>query len=310
MNCAHHILVFAAELKTARDVPYRLAELGTMSRMERSGVLGGLSRVRQMTLNDAHIFCTAEQVESEVAAILALVEEAYGALSIPPPSLRLSLKDAGAKYIGDAALWERSETMLRSGLQHLGRVFDEVEGEAAFYGPKIDLQVTDPQGREETLSTIQLDFHLPARFGLSFQRGPDREQPVMIHRSLVSTMERMVAHLLEVHNGALPVWLAPTQVTVVPIVTDAVAYGGNLRDLLRRGGLRVELDDRDATLGSRIRSAEQRHVPFIAIVGRREVEEGTVSDRLRTRQSLALGVGEFATWVSEAVVARSLHGAR
>jgi threonyl-tRNA synthetase len=280
-----------------------------MFRFERSGVVGGLSRVRQMTLNDGHICCAPEHIEPEVAAILRLVDEAYRALAIPSPRYRLSLKGSGAKYVGDPTDWERSEAMLRSCLDSLGLNFEEAEGEAAFYGPKIDLQVSDPQGREETLSTIQLDFHLPARFGLSFQRGPVRDQPLMIHRSIVSTMERMVAHLLEVHDGELPVWLAPTQVTIVPVVSDAIAFAVELRDRLRSRALCVELDDRDATLGARIRDAQQQHVPYTAVVGRREVDDDTVSVRLRTGRRLEpLSTEAFALLVSRAVAEHSLHG--
>ena len=182
MNCPHHILVFSAEPRSARELPFRLAELGAMFRFQRSGVVGGLSRVRQMTLNDGHVFCAADDVESEIAAILGMVDEAYRALAIPAPSYRLSRRGPGAKYVEDAD-WVRSEAMMRSALEDLGLEYTEADGEAAFYGPKIDLQVTDPQGREETLSTIQVDFHLPERFGLSFQRGAHREQPVMVHRS-------------------------------------------------------------------------------------------------------------------------------
>jgi threonyl-tRNA synthetase len=307
MNCPHHVLVFAAEAKTSRDMPYRLAELGTMFRFERSGVLGGLTRVRQMTLNDGHVFCTPHQVEAEIATILGLVDEAYKALAIPAPLYRLSLKGNGPKYVGDPAIWAQSEAMLRSALSARGVDFEEAEGEAAFYGPKIDLQVSDPQGREVTLSTVQLDFHLPTRFGLSFQQGPVRVQPVMVHRSIVSTMERMVAHLLEVHNGALPVWLAPTQVAVLPIVTDAADYGAGLRDALRASGRRAELDDRDATLAARVRDAQQSRVPYVAVVGRREANDGTVSVRLRDgRQLPPMTTSAFVTLVGEAVATRSL----
>jgi threonyl-tRNA synthetase len=219
---------------------------------------------------------------------------------------RLSLKGNGPKYVGDPAIWAQSEAMLRSALSARGVDFEEAEGEAAFYGPKIDLQVSDPQGREVTLSTVQLDFHLPTRFGLSFQQGPVRVQPVMVHRSIVSTMERMVAHLLEVHNGALPVWLAPTQVAVLPIVTDVADYGGGLRDALRASGMRAELDDRDATLAARVRDAQQNRVPYVAVVGRREANDGTVSVRLRDGQQLPpMTTSSFVTLVGEAVATRS-----
>ena len=306
MNCPHHILVYAAEPRTMRDMPVRLAELGTMFRLERSGVVGGLSRVRQMTLNDGHVFCEEGEVGEEVAAILGLVAKAYQALAIPAPSYRLSLRGPGSKYVGDAATWTRSEAVLRQALDDLGADYTEAEGEAAFYGPKIDLQVRDPRGREETLSTVQVDFHLPERFGLSYQDGPVSARPVMIHRSIVSTMERMVAHLLEVHDGAFPVWLAPTQVVIVPVVTDAVGYGRRLREALQSAAIRVELDDRDATLGSRIRDAQHRRVPYVAVVGRREAEDATVAVRLRGGEQLGtLSTEAFVALVAD-VVARRL----
>jgi threonyl-tRNA synthetase len=165
----------------------RLAELGTMFRRERSGVVGGLSRVRQMTRNDGHVFCAVDQIGAEIATILGMVGEAYRALAIPPPRYRLSRRGSGPKYAGDAAMWDRSEAMLRESLDAHGLPYEEAEGEAACYGPKIDLQVQDPQGREETLSTVQVDFLLPDRFDLSFRRGDQVERPVLIHRSIVST---------------------------------------------------------------------------------------------------------------------------
>ena len=297
MNCPHHILVFAAEPRTARQMPFRVAEMGTMFRYERSGVVGGLSRVRQMTLNDGHVFCAADQVEGEITAILGLVDEAYRALAIPAPSYRLSRRGSGEKYAGDPGWWARGEAMIRAALDGAGIEYREAEGEAAFYGPKIDLQVTDPQGREETLSTIQVDFALPARFGLSFQRGAVREQPVMVHRSIVSTMERLVAHLLEVHDGALPVWLTPTQVVVLPVVDDALDHAAVVRDTLRGAGVRVELDDRDATVGARVRDARQRRVPYVAVVGAREAGDGTVSVRTRDATQVVMGIGELVALV-------------
>jgi threonyl-tRNA synthetase len=184
--------------------------------------------------------------------------------------------------------------MIRSALDGLGLDYHEAGGEAAFYGPKVDLEVTDRHGREQTLSTIQVDFYLPGRFDLSYRRGVDREQPVMVHRSIVSTMERMVAHLLEVHNGALPVWLAPTQVVVLPVVDQARTHATEVRDALRRGGLRVELDDRDATLGARVRDTQRRRIPYVAVIGEREVAGATVSVRLRdSRKLLPMDVGRF-----------------
>jgi threonyl-tRNA synthetase len=305
MNCPHHILVFAAEPRGSRDMPFRLAELGTMFRHERSGVVGGLSRVRQMTLNDGHVFCAEEQVEGEIVSILGLVDEAYRALDIPAPTYRLSRRGEGEKYAGDPDAWRRSEAMIRSALVGLNLDYQEVEGEAAFYGPKIDLQVTDPQGREETLSTIQVDFLLPARFELTFRRGAVVERPVMVHRSIVSTMERMVAHLLEVHDGSLPAWLAPTHAVILPVTDDARGHAHHVRDMLHRSGLRVDVDDRDATLGARVREAQQRRVPYVAVVGTREVADGTVSVRLRdARQLPPMRVDQFVELIGEVVRGR------
>jgi threonyl-tRNA synthetase len=299
MNCPHHILVFQAEPRTMRDMPVRIAELGTMFRYERSGVVGGLSRVRQMTLNDGHAFCAVEQVGNEISDNLAMVGEAYQALGIPDPIYRLSLQGPGPKYVGDPEVWTRSEAMLRAALEGHGLDYVVADDEAAFYGPKIDFQVRDPQEREKTLSTVQVDFHLPARFELEFQRGPVKERPVMVHRSIVSTMERMVAHLLEVHDGALPVWLAPTQVAVLPVAAEVVEAAARLRDQLRGAGIRVDLDDRDETLGARVRDAQTRHVPYLAVIGGREAAEGTVSLRLRDgRQLGALPSGELVDLVS------------
>jgi threonyl-tRNA synthetase len=286
MNCPHHILVFAAEPRTARDIPFRLAELGTMFRYEQSGAIGGLSRVRQMTLNDGHVFCAVDDIAAEIAGMLSMVEEAYRTLAIPPPAYRLSRRGPEPKYLGSAEMWQRAEAMLRAALDESGLAYTEVEGEAAFYGPKIDLQVRDPQGRQETLSTIQVDFYLPGQFELAFQRGADRQQPVLIHRSIVSTMERMVAHLLEVHDGRLPVWLAPTQVAILPVVDGVGDHARHLRDRLRGAGVRVELDDRDATLGARVRDAQRRRIPYLAIIGNNEAADGTVAVRLRTGEQL------------------------
>jgi threonyl-tRNA synthetase len=308
MSCPHHILVFGSEPRTMRDMPMRLAELGTMFRYERSGVVGGLARVRQATLNDGHVFCALEQVGAEISDNLAMVAQAYEALGIPAPIYRLSLKGPGPKYVGDPQMWERSEAMLRAALDGHRLDYVVVEDEAAFYGPKIDFQVRDPQEREKTLSTIQVDFHLPARFDLEFQRGPIKERPVMVHRSVISSMERMVAHLLEVHDGALPAWLAPVQVAVLPVAPDAYEAAIEGRDALRRGGLRADLDDRDATLASRVRDAQAKKVPYLAVIGAREAAAGTVSVRLRGGARLEpMAAGDFVRLVQGVVGSRSAH---
>jgi threonyl-tRNA synthetase len=309
MNCPHHILVYESEPRGVRDLPFRLAELGTTFRFERSGVVGGVSRTRQMTLNDGHVFCAESDVESEIGLMLDLVGESYRALGIPLPSLRLSRHGGGEKYVDDEGMWERGEAMIRSALVGRGLAFTEAEGEAAFYGPKIDLQVSDPQGREETLSTIQVDFYLPERFDLWFRRGQVKERPVMVHRSIVSTMERMVAHLLEVHNGALPAWLSPVQVVVLPVGEGGAvcAHAVDVRDALRAADVRVELDDRDETLGARVRQAQQRKVPYVVVVGDREAADGSVAVRLRGGEQLgSMARDRFVRLVSQ--VARERRG--
>jgi threonyl-tRNA synthetase len=306
MLCPHHILIFAGEPRSLREMPFRVAEIGPMFRYERSGVVGGLSRVRQMTLNDGHVFCAPEHVEDEIADILAMVDEAYRALGIPPARLRLSRAGTGPKYATDARVWQESEAMIRAALQRLGADYTEAEGEAAFYGPKIDLQVSDPQGREETLSTVQVDLHLPGRFALQFRRGDAGEQPVMIHRSIVSTMERMVAHVLEVHDGALPVWLAPTQVVVLPVSIAAHAHAVRVRDALARVAVRAEIDDRDATLAARVRDAQKQRIPYVAVVGDREASSDTVAGRVRPGTQLPpMGVDALVGLVHDMATSRA-----
>ncbi len=307
MLCPHHILVFETERPSAAALPYRLAEVGEMFRFERSGVVGGLSRVRQMTLNDGHVFCHPDAVGTEIADMLEMVGEAYAVLGLPAPRLRLSRRGEGAKYVDDDALWARGEAVLRDVLVDLGLEFDEAEGEAAFYGPKIDLQVRDSRGKEETLSTIQVDFHLPRQFDLAARDGEGSIRPVMIHRSIVSTMERMVAHLLDVHGGALPAWLAPTHVRILPVVDDVIASAADVRDVLVRAGLRVSLDDRDASLGARVRAAEQARVPFVAVIGRREAADGTVAVRVRDGAQLApMPAANLAALVGDVVRSRQV----
>ncbi|MCP3802832.1 threonine--tRNA ligase [Allokutzneria sp. A3M-2-11 16] len=274
--CPHHAVMFRARPHSYRDLPLRMAELGGMFRAELSGVLGGLSRVRAIQLNDAHVFCAPDQVAEEARAALELVREAHAVLGIKPVRYRLSLPGAGGKYVVDPELWRRAEAVLREVLSDVD--YEAVEGEAAFYGPKIDIQIADGAGRESTLSTVQVDFHQPRRFGLSYV-GPDgaKHRPVMVHRSIIGSLERVVAHLIEVHGGAFPAWLAPTQVVVLPVsaaeVPDAVEFA-------RSTDLRMVVAGPErGSLGARVRAA--RLVPFQVVIGAREAAAGQASVRSR-----------------------------
>src|SRR5579862_4851173 len=228
MNCPHHILIYESKKRSYRDLPVKLAELGTMYRYERSGVLSGLSRVRCMTLNDAHIFCTPEQIKQEFSGVMKLVEQAYKDLGITQYRYRLSLRDKAdkEKYVDNDEMWELGERVLREAMDSLGLPYRESKGDAAFYGPKLDIQLADVMGHEETYSTVQVDFHLPSQFELKYT-GADGNfhRPVMIHRAIVSTMERMVSYLIELYAGAFPVWLAPVQAAILPITDRQTEFG-------------------------------------------------------------------------------------
>ena len=230
--CPHHAMVFAARGRSYRDLPYRVAEIGPMYRAERSGVLGGLSRVRAISLNDSHNFCALDQVGSEVAIVLELMSRVHAALGFAPSGFRLSLRGEGS-YLGDPRDWDLAEQMLRDALVDAKVSFVEASGEAAFYGPKIDVQIIDVAGREWSLATIQVDFHQPAAFNLSYvDRDAERRRPVMVHRSLVGSLERLFAHLIEVHQGAFPAWYAPVQVVAAPVAeAQADAAHGFARSL-------------------------------------------------------------------------------
>lgn len=305
--CPHHALMFRSRGRSYRELPLRLAELGGMYRAERSGVLGGLSRVRGIWLNDAHLFCAPDQVAGEVAAVLRLVRQAYADLGVRPAGMRLSRRGEGEKYVGDVAMWDRAESALRACLDGAGVPYSEQPGEAAFYGPKIDIQVVDAAGREETLSTIQLDFHQPERFELSYV-GADgaRRRPVMVHRSLVGSMERLFAYLIEVHQGAFPAWYAPVQLVVLPVRPDHRAAAAAYADRAIRAGLRAQ-SEADGSLASRIRRAARARVPYAAVIGRDEQADESVSLRLRDGQALPPMPADAALRLISAVVGTRAH---
>ncbi|GAA3047962.1 threonine--tRNA ligase [Streptomyces roseofulvus] len=279
--CPHHALIYRSRARSYREMPLRMAELGGMYRSELSGVLGGLTRVRAIQLNDAHIFCTLEQVAEEARAALGMIRRAYEALGVVPARYRLSLPGPGGKYVDAPDLWRRSTALLTEALDRSGLPYEAAEGEAAFYGPKIDVQVRDGAGRESTLSTVQVDFHQPERFDLRYV-GADgaRHRPVMVHRSIVGSVERAVAHLVERHGGAFPAWLAPTQLAILPVSDTEVPAADALADRCTALGLRAEVAPPDrGSLGARVRAA--RLVPYQAVLGARETAEDRLALRLR-----------------------------
>jgi threonyl-tRNA synthetase len=306
-NCPHHALVYAAEQRSFRDLPVRLAELGAMFRSELSGVLGGLSRVREINLDDCHVFCAPEQVRDEIVRGVEAVRRCYALLGIGITRYRLSRRGSGDEYLGGDDLWAAAERQLAEALADLGIDYEDAPGEAAFYGPKIDVQVTDPAGREETLSTVQVDFNQPERFDLGYV-GSDgaRHRPVMIHRGVLSAMERLVAHLIEQYDGAFPPWLAPVQVLVLPVTDAHAARARQVEDELLAAGLRAGCDPAHATLGARIRRARERRVPYLAVIGDRENDGGVVALRLRDGRKLdAVPVDRLAAEISRQVTTRS-----
>ncbi|MYT30208.1 threonine--tRNA ligase [Streptomyces sp. SID8354] len=303
--CPHHALIYRSRPHSHHELPLRIAELGGMYRSERSGVLGGLTRVRAIQLNDAHIFCTLDQVADEARAALDLIRRAYADLGIRAARYRLSLPGEGGKYVADPAMWRRASALLTEALDGSGVAYEAVGGEAAFYGPKIDVQIADRAGREATLSTVQVDLHQPRRFDLSYV-GPDgaRHRPVMVHRAVIGSVERAVAHLIEEHGGAFPAWLAPVQLVVLPVSEGELPHAeGLVRRCLERG-LRAELaGPAQGTLGARIRAA--RHVPYQAVIGSREAPADLVALRLRDgRRPAPLPAAEAVARIAAVVAER------
>ncbi|WML59508.1 threonine--tRNA ligase [Neobacillus sp. PS2-9] len=283
MNCPHHMMVYKNSIHSYRELPIRIAELGTQHRYEMSGALSGLQRVRGMTLNDAHIFVRPDQIKEEFKRVVNLILAVYKDFNLNEYSFRLSYRDPQdtEKYFDDDAMWEKAQGMLKEAMDELGLNYYEAEGEAAFYGPKLDVQVRTALGKDETLSTVQLDFLLPERFDLTYV-GEDGKphRPVVIHRGVVSTMERFVAFLIEEYKGAFPTWLAPVQVQVIPVSPGVhYDYAKQVQEQLQNEGFRVELDGRDEKIGYKIREAQMQKIPYMLVVGDKEVEDHAVNVR-------------------------------
>jgi len=309
MNCPHHMMVYKSDMRSYRDLPVRIAEMGTMHRYEMSGALTGLHRVRAMTLNDAHIFCRPDQIKEEFARVINLIRKVYEDFGIKEYRFRLSYRDPQdtEKYFQNDQMWEMSQRMLREVVEELGLPFFEAEGEAAFYGPKLDVQIKTALGKEETLSTAQLDFLLPERFELEYI-GEDgkKHRPVVIHRGIISTMERMTAYLIENFAGALPLWLSPVQAKVIPVSTAFDEYATQINEQLLDAGIRSESDLRNEKLGYKIREAQLEKAPYMLVVGENEQSTGSVSVRKRGEGDIgSMPIADFIALVQKDIATKA-----
>ncbi|MFB5267980.1 threonine--tRNA ligase [Paenibacillus enshidis] len=310
MNCPHHMMVYKSEMRSYRDLPIRIAELGMMHRYEMSGALTGLHRVRAMTLNDAHLFVRLDQIKDEFKRVIELIMIAYKDFGIHDYRFRLSYRDPQdtEKYFQNDEMWNTAQSMLRQVVEEMGLPFYEADGEAAFYGPKLDVQVKTALGKEETLSTVQIDFLLPERFELEYV-GEDgqKHRPVVLHRGILGTMERFTAFLLENFAGNLPLWLSPVQVKVIPVSGNYEDYAREVEDKLRRAGVTVEADLRNEKLGYKIREAQLEKIPYMLVVGENEKNEGSVSVRKRGQGDLgAKPLDEAVSMLKEEIAVRSI----
>ena len=310
MNCPFHHKLFAARPRSYRDLPIRFAEYGTCYRYEQSGELFGLMRVRSMQMNDAHIYCSEEQFEQEFMGVIDLYQEYFDLFDIEKYVMRLSThhpKGLGKKYVDNQPLWEKTEEMVRRAMDNGNVPYVEVPDEAAFYGPKIDVQVWSAIGREFSLATNQVDFAVPPRFNLAFINSNNQEEtPLCIHRAPLGTHERMIGFLIEHYAGAFPVWLAPQQVAVIPITNDHVAYAQQLTADLKGRGIRAKADISSDRMNAKIRSAQLMKIPYMLVVGDREVENQTVALRMRSgKRQNGMPVAEFFALVEERIRTRS-----
>ena len=296
MNCPDHIRLYQRKAHSFRDLPIRIAELGTVYRYEKSGEVSGLIRVRAFTINDAHIFCRPDQLNHEFEKVIQLILRVYEAFGIKDFFFRLSLRDdTSSKWMGDPQVWERAQNAARDALRASGHRFVEAPGEAAFYGPKLDVQIKDAIGREFSLSTNQIDFLMPERFGLEYVTSEQTmERPVMLHRAPIGSMERFMAYLIETYGGAFPVWLAPVQLTFIPIADRHVEAVTSVADRFRQRDLRVEVDSRSERMQAKIRDAQLQKVPYMAVVGDKELQANTLNIRRREGgDQVSVSVDEF-----------------
>ena len=305
MNCPHHMMIYANSIHSYRDLPIRIGEVARDCRFEASGTLKGIERARTFCQNDAHLFVTKEQIESEFKAVVDLILEVYKELNITDYHFELSLRDPQdkVKYHPDDEMWDSAENTLRQVLKDIGIEYEEKIGEAAFYGPKLDVQVRPAVGNEITLSTCQLDFCLPMKFNLAYiDKDGEKKTPVVLHRAILGSIDRFIAYYLEETKGALPVWLAPTQVKVLPITDKQLDYAKGVYEKLLEEGIRVELDSRQEKLGYKIREAQMEKVPYILVIGDKEIEAGAVGVRERKQGDIGqMPVNDFVVRIKEEI---------
>ncbi|GAA0456445.1 threonine--tRNA ligase [Alkalibacillus silvisoli] len=311
MNCPHHMMVYKNQLHSYRNLPVRIAELGTMHRHEMSGALAGLQRVRGMTLNDAHIFARPDQLKDEFTRVVRLIQNVYKDFGINDYYFRLSYhdKDDKEKYVDNDEMWNTAEALLKETMEEMELDYVEASGEAAFYGPKLDVQVKTALGKDETLSTVQLDFLQPERFDLTYIGEDGKEhRPVVIHRGVVSTMERFVAFLIEEYKGAFPTWLSPEQVRIIPVSLEAhMDYAKKVQEKLQYEGVRVELDVRDEKLGYKIRESQTQKIPYSLVLGDHEMNEEAVNIRkYGEKDSETISLDEFTQSIVDEINNRKL----
>lgn len=308
MNCPHHMMIYKKDIHSYRELPIRFAELGMMHRYEKSGALSGLQRVREMTLNDAHIFVRPDQIKEEFMRVVHLIIEVYKDFKITDYTFRLSYRDPEnkEKYFDDDQMWQRAESELKNVMDEMKLPYKEAIGEAAFYGPKLDIQVRTAMGMEETLSTVQLDFLLPERFDLTYvgEDGKNNHRPVVIHRGVVSTMERFVAYLIEEYKGSFPLWLAPVQLKLIPVNLDLHKdYVMNLHEQLKKLGFRVESDFRNEKLGYKIREAQTLKIPYQLVVGDNEMNTHSITYRpYGSEKQINISIDGFIKLLNERMI--------
>ncbi len=311
MNCPHHMLIYKNELHSYKDLPIRIGELAHDFRFEASGAVCGIERVRTFCQNDAHLFVTPDQIEEEFGRVVHLILDVYKDFGITPDSFRLSLRDPEdkEKYFDDDAMWEKAESTLRKVLTDLGISFHEEIGEAAFYGPKLDVQIKSAIGHELTLSTCQLDFLLPERFDLTYiDRDGTKKRPVVLHRAILGSVDRFIAYLLEQTKGVFPLWLSPVQVNVIPVNQEYhSSYAKEIFAFLKQEGIRTTLDDRNEKLGYRMRDSQTKKIPYTLILGNKEQEEGTVSyRRWGSEETITVSKQEFVELLKEEVASKKM----